>query len=187
MSVLVAPPSSPLLTAEEFARLYHDKRAELVKGIVQEIPRPNPRHGKLCATISALIWHYAQERDAGHVMSNDSFTQTQRNPDTVRGPDVSYYSYARLPKGDVPDGLLPVQPDLVVEVRSPTNTWSDIFTKVGEYLKVGIRAVMVLDAASETASVYRPEEFQQIFHNSDVVVVPDVLPGFAVPLTRLFQ
>jgi Uma2 family endonuclease len=46
--------------------------------------------------------------------------------------------------------------------------------------------VLILDPNSATASVYRSDEFQQIFHNGDEVILPDVLPGFAVKVQRLF-
>ncbi len=184
---LPSPVSVPLLTAEEFARRYGGQRVELVKGLVKELPMPFPKHGKSCGTIAYFLTDYALKRDCAHVMTNDSFVKTRGNPDTVRGADVCYFSYERLPKGEVPDGLLPIAPDLVVEVRSPSDGWSEIFTKVGEYLGAGVRVVIVLDAASQTASVYRPEELQQIFHNGDELVVPEVLPGFAVPVRRLFE
>jgi Uma2 family endonuclease len=141
----------------------------------------------MCGTVTYLLTDFALKHDCAHVMCNDSFVKTRSNPDTVRGADVSYYSYERLPKGEVPEGLLPVAPDLVVEVRSPSDGWSEIFTKVGEYLGTGVRVVIVLDAVSQTASVYRPEELQQIFHNSDELVVPELLPGFAVAVCRLFE
>jgi Uma2 family endonuclease len=108
-----------LLTAAEFAVRYEHVHAELVKGVVQEYPVAYPHHGKICMTIGALLWQHVQENDLGHVMTNDSWIQTGRNPDTIRGADVCYFSYERLPKGEVPRGLLPVVPDLVVEVRSP--------------------------------------------------------------------
>jgi Uma2 family endonuclease len=176
----------PTLTAEEFAQRYGGEHVELVKGRVKELPTPFPKYGKICATIARFLSDHIEERGLGHVMTNDSFVQTRRDPDTIRGADVCFYGYDRLPQGEVPDGLLPVPPDLVVEVRSPSDSWSEIFTKVGEYLGAGVRAVVVLDAVTASASVYRAEELQQIFHNSDELVVPDLLPGFAVPVRRLF-
>jgi Uma2 family endonuclease len=193
MSTTAAPaqPASgvpvPLLTAEEFAQRYGGQRVELVKGVVKELPIPFPKHGKICGTIAYFLNDFAFKHDCAHVMTNDSFVKTRSKPDTVRGADVSYYSYERLPRGEVPDGLLPVSPDLVIEVRPPSDGWSEIFTKVGEYLGAGVRAVIVLDAVSQTASVYRPEELQQIFHNGDELVVPEVLPSFAVGVRRLFE
>ncbi len=183
-----APTAAPpvLLTADEFAQRYHNVHAELVAGVVKEYPVPTQTHGKVCMKIGALIFNHAEAHDLGHVTSNDSWVLVGRNPDTVRGGDVCYFSYDRLPKGAMPEGLFPIAPDLVVEVMSPTDRWGDVFAKVGEYLRVGVRTVVVLDPKSASASVYRPDELQQIFHNGDELTLPDVLPGFAVRVQSLF-
>jgi len=175
------------MTALEFAQRHGGDSVELVRGQMRELPMPFPKHGKICCCMGYFLNEHALKNDVGHVMSNDSFVPTGKNPDTVRGADLCFYSYSRLPKGQVPDGLLPVVPDLIVEVRSPSERWGELFAKVGEYLQVGVRAVIVLDPASASASVYRPDELQQIFHNGDALVVPDVLPGFCVPVQRLFE
>ena len=99
---------------------------------------------------------------------------------------MAYFSYARTPKGTAADGASVTPPDLAVEVRSPSDLWTDIFAKVGEYLAVGVSAVVVIDEAGRTASVYRPGGGQEIFTDADTLSVPEVLPGFAVPVARLF-
>jgi Uma2 family endonuclease len=187
MCTISAPSPVTLLSAEEFVKRHENERVELVQGVVKELPRPSLKHGKVCATIARFLGNYADERDVGHVISNDSFVKTTEDPDSVRGPDVCYFSYERLPKGAIPEGLLPLLPDLVVEGRSPSDHWTDVFAKVVEYLKAGVRVVILLDSGTQTASVYRPEDLQQIFHNGDELVVPEVLPGFAVPVRRLFE
>jgi Uma2 family endonuclease len=183
------PPASPptRLTAAEFVQRHGGGYMELVEGQVRELPMPFPKHGKHCATIARLFGNHVADHDRGHVMSNDSFVQTRTNPDTVRGADICFYSYERLPKGAVPEGLLPVAPDLVVEVRSPSERWVEVYSKVIEYLQAGVRVVVVLDAATTTASVFRTDELQQIVHNGDELTIPEVLPGFAVPVQRLFE
>ena len=118
---LPAPPA--LLTAAEFTARYAGIHAELVNGIVKEYPVPWPKHGFVCSRIDRLIGNHVEENDLGRVATNDSWIQTGSNPDTVRGADLCCFSYERLPRGEVPDGLLPVVPDLVVEVRSPTDRW----------------------------------------------------------------
>ncbi len=185
----VSPPAAPvpLMTAAEFAQRHGGDCVELVKGQVRGVPRPYPKHGKICYRFSFVLGQYLENHDLGRVMTNDSFVQTQSNPDTIRGADVCFYSYERLPKGKVPDGLLPVVPDLVVEAWSRSERWTELFGKVVEYLKAGVRVVIVLDEPTATASVYRPDELQQLFHNGDALVVPDVLPGFTVPVQRLFE
>jgi Uma2 family endonuclease len=187
----VNPPSpaspSTLLTAAEFAQRHGGEYVELVEGQVRGLPMPFPKHGRACALMTRFLDEHAEKNDLGRVMSNDSFVQTRTNPDTVRGADVCFYSYERLPKGAVPEGLLPVVPDLVVEVRSPSERWVEVYTKVIEYLQAGVRVVVVLDAATTTASVFRTDELQQIVHNGDELTIPEVLPGFAVPVQRLFE
>jgi Uma2 family endonuclease len=186
MTTLTTTTPTTLMTADEFTARYTNIHAELVEGIVKEYPVPWPKHGKIRMTIGALIFNHVEAHDLGHVMSNDSWIRTGSNPDTIRGGDVCFFSYERLPRGEVPEGLLPVVPDLVVEVRSPSDRWIDLFIKVAEYLRPGVRVVVVLDPVTTTASVYRADELQQIFHNSDPLTLPDVLPGFSVPVDRLF-
>src|SRR4051794_15455157 len=89
MSTMAPPPPAPaapaLMTAEEFARQYADRRAELVKGRVVELPMPNLRHGKVCNWASFYLTRFVIEHDLGHVMTNDSWVVVERGPDTVRG------------------------------------------------------------------------------------------------------
>ena len=183
MSVATAP---SLLTAAEFAARFAGERVELVDGVVLEVPVPHQRHGKICFRAAQAIGNFADAADCGHVTTNDSFVRTFTDPDRVRGADVCYFSYERVPKGEFPAGLLPVAPDLVVEVRSPSEGWNGVFTKVGEYLSAGVRVVVVLDIDSRSASVYRTDARQQILEGGAELAAPDVLPGFAVPLDRLF-
>jgi Uma2 family endonuclease len=188
MTTSIAPHAAPtaLLTAAEFTARYEHVHAELVKGIVKEYPVPWPKHGKICLTIGYLLRRFMEDHDLGHAMSNDSWIQTGTNPDTVRGGDVCFFSYERLPRGEIPEGLLSVVPNLVVEVRSPSDRWGKIFANVIEYLEAGVLVVVVLDPATASASVYRMDEIQQIFHNGDALTLPDVLPGFSVLVERLF-
>lgn len=187
LATLPAPPAAPLLTAAEFARRYAGRYAELIDGIVVELPVPHQPHGSVCILISYHITHWAMAGDQGRVTTNDSFVRVAIDPDRVRGADVCFFSYARLPKGEMPEGLLPVAPDLVVEVRSPSDGWNGVFAKVAEYLTAGVRAVVVLDIATRSASVYRTDARQQMFDADEELAVPDVLPGFAVVVGKLFE
>lgn len=188
MSAVLQPPAAlKLLTAAEFADQYAQRRFELVRGVPVETPMPNLRHGKVCNLAAYYLTQHVMEGDLGHVMSNDSFVKVENDPDTLRGADVLFISYERLPKGRVPDGVLDVIPDLAVEVVSPSDVWTKLFGKVHEYLDAGVRAVVILDPRSETASVYRPDVVQQVFEKTGTLTVPEVLPGFSVPVARLFE
>lgn len=181
------PTPVSLMTAETFCELYENRRAELVKGIVKEVPMPWLEHGKICATWARLLGNYAHERQSAHVMTNDSFIPTRRDPDTVRGMDVCYITYEKLQKGRIPGGMIDVVPELIVEVKSPSETWNQALIKMTEYISVGVMVVIIVDAGTTTASVYRENAFQQIYHADQVLTIPDVLPGFSVRVGSLFE
>jgi Uma2 family endonuclease len=177
-----------LLTAEEYARLPDTGvRTELIRGKVVEMNVPAPRHGQVCSKIDRLVGTYADEHRLGHVVVNDSGVLTQRDPDTVRGGDVAFYSYARVPPGPLPRGYLNVVPELVFEVRSPTDRWSKLFAKAGEYLDAGVTAVCLVDEVSERVLVCRAEEPPLTLHGDDELHLPDVLGEFRVAVRRFFE
>src|SRR5438874_4268932 len=89
-----------LLTAEEYGRRPDDgRKTELVRGEVVEVNMPYPRHGQICCQIAYLLRRFQEDRPIGHVLTNDSGVVTEHDPDTVRGPDVAFYSFTRVPPG----------------------------------------------------------------------------------------
>jgi Uma2 family endonuclease len=195
-AVLVSPPpvttpaspaAIPLLTAAEFVAKYENHRVELVKGIVKEMPMATVKHGKICTRLICFLNEYVEKADLGHVVSNDSFVWVRKNPDTVYGGDVCFFSYERLPRGEIPEGLLEAIPELVAEVRSPSNTWTEMILKVLDYLSAGVKVVIVLNPPTKSIAVYRPDNEGDIFRNEQALVIPDLLPGFAVPVQRFFE
>jgi Uma2 family endonuclease len=180
-------PVTPLITVEEFFRDYGDGGYELVKGKVIEVSMPGAKHGKVCQKVTRLIGNFAEERNLGHVMSNDTLIVLRRGPDTSRGADVCFVSYAKLPAGDVPDGPLEVIPDLVFEVRSPSDGWSAAIEKMLDYLKAGVSVVVILDPKTTSATLFRSDVRQEIYEAEETLAIPDLLPGFAVPVRQFFE
>lgn len=133
-----------------------------------------------------LLGNFVEEHNLGHVLSNDSGVVTKRDPDSVRGADVAYYSFERLPINAEPEVYSSVSPDLIFEVLSPGNRWSEMLVKVVEYLEVGVRAVCVADPGDETVEVFRAERAPQKFCDEDEFSVPDLLPGWNFPVSKFF-
>jgi Uma2 family endonuclease len=177
-----------LITIEEFFLMPDDGRpTELVRGRIVPMNVPAPRHGYFCALIVRLLGEFVWPRDTGRIMSNDSGVITERDPDTLRGADVSYNSYEVLPRGPLPEGYLEVSPDVIFEVRSPTDRWADTLDKVQECLKAGVKVVCVLDPRTESLTVYDEEGPPRVLHKVDVLTLPTLLPGFELPIARLFE
>ncbi|MDQ3329118.1 MAG: Uma2 family endonuclease, partial [Planctomycetota bacterium] len=97
-----------------------------------------------------------------------------------------FYSYSRMPKGQVPRQYSDVAPEVVFEVMSPTDRWRDVLAKVVEYLDAGVLAVCVLDPEQETAHVNTAERVGKLLEGDEELTFGDVLPGFAVKVSELF-
>lgn len=177
-----------LLTAEEYATLPGlEGHHELVRGEIVYMNLPSFRHGKVCAKISRIVGYYVDMHDLGHVLSNDSGVITQRGPDTVRGADVAFYSYAAVPKGESPWLYAANPPELVFEVKSPDDRWPKIHEKISEYLAVGVRIVCVADPKTETVAVHHSEKPVQSLSGDDELTLPDVLGDFRVAISKFFD
>jgi Uma2 family endonuclease len=182
-------PASPtvLMTAEEFARRPDPGHPEeLVRGRIVPMPVPDRRHGQICNKVGRILGNFAEEQDLGHVLSNDSGVVTERGPDTVRGADVAFYSYLRLPRGPLPQAYGPEMPELIVVVRSKSDRWPRLLAKVAEYLDAGVSIVVVLDDEQSTAHIFTPDR-NQILGRDEDLTLPGILPGLSVAVRRFFE
>jgi Uma2 family endonuclease len=184
-TAIAAPPK--LLTAEEYRLLPdHGQRTELRRGVVVFMNPPGFRHGEVCSNVHHYLDNFVRDHGLGRTLTNDAGIITERDPDTVRGADVSFYSYQRVPKGQSPIGYAGASPEIVFEVVSPTNTRLEIAAKTGEYLRAGVKVVCVVDPQFQTVNVHypdRPDEKLQSDHQLTFVE----LPGFNLPVNKLFE
>ena len=177
-----------LLTIDEYAQRTDDgEPTELVRGRVITLQWTMPRDGQICVEVACLLGNYVTKHDLGHVVGNDSGVITERNPDTLRGADVAYYSYAKLPKGPLPDGYLSVVPDLVFEVRSTTDRWAKVLEKVAELLEAGVSVACVLDPEQQTVLIFRADQPVQLLNADEDFTVPEILGDFRVPVRKFFE
>ncbi|MCE9605623.1 MAG: Uma2 family endonuclease [Planctomycetia bacterium] len=180
--------TNALLTAEEFAQLGSDQGPmELVRGQIMMMNVPGARHGYVCFNIAFELGDYLRKNPIGRVFCNDAGFVTHRDPDSVRGPDVSFYSFSRLPKGEVPKGYPAQPPELVFEVKSPSDTWKELHTKNGEYIQAGVAIVCIVDPEDEIVTIYSSDRSDVRLEGDAVFALPDLLPNFAVPIQRFFH
>ena len=179
--------AEPLLTAEEFGRRPDPGHPEeLVRGRIVAMPPPQARHGFSCAEVVFFLRLYLADHDLGRVFANDAGVVTERGPDSLRGPDVAYYSYAKLPKGPLPEGYPDVPPDLIIEVLSPSDHWPKVLAKVAEYLNAGVSVVGVLDPNRKRLLLFDGDEPVRILGDADELTLPTLLGDFRVVVGRFF-
>jgi Uma2 family endonuclease len=175
-----------LLTAEEFFLLpkpADGSRQELVKGEIITMPPPGGMHGVCCSKTDRKIGNFIDSGPGGTLVCNDTGFITDRHPDSVRGPDISYWSKERLK--EVPVGYIEIAPDMLVEVLSPSNTSKQIRTKIKEYFAKGVRLVWVIAPEDRILTIYRTPDEGRVLHETATVTGEDVLPGFSCRVSDL--
>ncbi|MBA3553696.1 MAG: Uma2 family endonuclease [Gemmatimonadales bacterium] len=107
-------------------------------------------------------------------------------PDTVRGPDVSFISSARMPPDQIPERFIRGAPDLAVEVLSPGSRWPEVEEVLADYFAGGARVVWVVDPRERRVIERYPDRPPGILANDDFLDGGDVVPGFRLGLADLF-
>ena len=181
-----------LLTAEQFYEFccQNDGRYELVDGKVVELAPANEEHGEVASNINGAFHNYSRQNPVGRASVETGF-RLRSNPDTVRGPDVSF-SLSRRPGGRPRSNVFPsIAPDIAVEVISPSNTAAQVRRKVAEYLAAGSKRVWVVRSTTRRnprcVTVHRDDGTTVTYTGDDVITDEELLPGFSLPLSDIFD
>lgn len=143
-----------LVTADELERT-GSKDFELVRGELVPVTPAGYQHGALAAFLTTEISTFARAHDLGRVFVEVGY-KLFSNPDTVRGPDVSFLSRDRHAALKRRQGFIHGVPALAVEVVSFDKTQAELFAKASEYLAAGTPLVWVVAPDSRQVTVHRP-------------------------------
>ncbi len=175
------------ITAEEFEKFDSEWRYDLIRGELHPMPpMPGEEHGALTWDLSLKLGVFVEENDLGQCYAAETRFIIERNPDTAIGPDWAFIAKERLPKRRS-TGFVPLVPDAVLEVRSPGDRKSEVQAKIARWLAAGVRIVWELNPRTRIMTVYRPGIEPRELTIEDTLSGEDVLPGFSLPLRRLFR
>ena len=127
------------------------------------------------------------QADAAEHIGISHRSSLRGNPPLALKIDASFIAAHRLTRDDLPTGHCEIVPDLAVEVISPNDLYSDVETKVDEYLQAGVRLVWVIDPGTESVRVHRLNGSVQDLSSRDPLSGEDVVPGFSCPVAKLFE
>jgi len=200
-------PTRPM-TIEEFGTLLDDgNRHELVRGELCVMPPSKGRHGLIEARIIAAIEAYLNESALllgwtveGDIDARESLTgcvgggdmglqfTVPDDPEQVRGADIAYISPEQLAGVAWPSGeYFPAVPSLLVEVVSKTDRPHHIAQKVQDYLAGGARRVWVVYPELRAVYVHDSDHPTRVVGGSESLTDEELLPGFSLPLKRIFS
>ena len=176
--------TTELMTAEELLRL--DVRGELIRGVFCEMSPGAARHGKVAAKLQYALMDFTEPRRLGTVFTAETGFWLERDPDTVRAPDVSFTSAERLPLDADEDSYSEVVPDIVGEVRSRNDTRRQVHEKALMWLSHGVRLCWAVYPDTRTIDVHRPDAPVVTLGEADTLDGGDVLPGFTCAVSAVF-
>jgi len=185
MALLKENPET-LMTGEELLQHPELGHCELVDGRIVPLPPTEPTHGSIEINLGSELRAWARSSGKGKVSVGDVGIYLRRNPDTVRAPDVLYISNERYSQY-VGSGFLNVAPELVAEVLSPNDPWSEVTEKVEAFLRAGVDRVWVVDPRLRRISSYWTPTKVRHFHEGETLSDEELLPGFQLDVSEIFR
>jgi Uma2 family endonuclease len=190
MTLMSAVAVTPRMNAEQFFLWCNrpenrDRHFELERGEVVEVSRPGERQGFVCLNVGAILRNYTFQQRKGYACSNDTGLLLERDPDTVRGPDIVLYDQVRR-YDDLNPRYSDHPPTLAVEVLSPTDKWGKVTRRVTEFLRRGIAVIWLVDPEGRSVTVYRLNQVPQVFEGADELAGDAELPAFRCRVADFF-
>jgi Uma2 family endonuclease len=173
-------------TEEDLLRVNerHDALCELVDGALVEKAMGN-YESLLAMALGRFLSDFVAEHELGIVLGADGMLRLRAG--LVRLPDLSFISWQRLPDRSIlTSPIWDVAPDLAVEVISRSNTREEMERKLSEYFAAGVRLVWYVHPTSREVWAYTASDRMLVLDENQTLNGGDALPGFSLPLKKLF-
>jgi Uma2 family endonuclease len=175
------------MTAEEFFQSApSDCPSELIRGRMVVREPAKPWHGVVASRAQFAIARFVHPATLGEVVAAETGFVLARDPDTVRAPDAAFITAAKRHMLR-PDFRGDFVPDLVVEVRSPSESRRAVRAKALHWISSGVRLVWTIDPMRHEGCVYRSDGTQRALTAAEAFEGEDVIPGFVMPLRPLID
>lgn len=137
-------------TVEDYLQLGEMKTpCQLINGELIMSPSPSPQHQMISSKLNDLL--KAEARKTGGIVFYALMDLYLDNRNVFQ-PDLIYVSEKN--KNIITDRGIEGVPDLVVEIISPSNVFSDRNTKLKAYLEFGITEYWIVDPGNNTLEIY---------------------------------
>ena len=158
---------------------------ELIDGHLVEKPMGSPESA-LALWLSGLLSHYLHGNDIGFLIGESgSFRLGEGH---IRVPDIAFIHWNKTSDGCFPrESIFDLAPDLAIEVLSPSNTHAEMQAKRHDYFNAGCHLIWEVDPELRIVNVYTTPTDRVTLTQSDTLTGGEVLPGFSVPVQRIFE
>ena len=172
---------------EELCRKYDELRLELTStGELIVMPPTGAETGRSNSNLTYQLEAWARKDRTGVCFdSNAGFILTNG---AIRSSDAAWMKRERWDSltEQQKRGFAPICPDFVVELRSPSNSLTQLYLKMFDYLENGASLGWLIDPFKRQVYVYRPNQETVVLENPETVSADPLLPGFTLDLADLW-
>lgn len=174
------------LSDEQFYQLCQDNESwqmeRTAQGELIIMPPVGGVSGNREADLNGLIWLWNRQTELGRVFSSSTIFRLPNGGD--RSPDVAWVAQARWDSltPEEQEKFPPLCPDFVIELRSRTDSLSQLQDKMQEYLNSGLRLGWLINPQAQVVEIYRPHQTLELVPLPATLSGEDVLQGFVLEL-----
>ena len=181
--------SKPITYQDYLAGPEIKARKEIVDGVLIMFAAPALIHQTVLSDLNDPVKQFVHQNQLGGVWFAPVDVIIQRDPLRVRQPDLLFVSNERAEiLGE--RGQIEGDPDLVVEILSPSNNRPYIERKLADYARVDVHECWLVDIENRTVEVLRQESggWQRAYIRGEGERIESaVLPGLELEIAEIFQ
>lgn len=167
------------------ARGTYGGACEMIDRVIVEKPRDHLK-AYLVAVLAGYLGKYLDGNNLGFLYGSGGWVRLARG--VVRSPDLCFTPWSRMAEKRVPWAQIAKEvPELVIDLPTAANTRAELTRKLKDYFANGVRLVWVIHPRRFTAEVYTAPDRKHTIPESGTLDGGDVLPGFRLPLAKLFE
>ena len=150
------------------------------------MPPAGGETGNRNAGITAQLWVWNEQAKLGKVF--DSSTGFKLPNGANRSPDAAWIKLERWNalSQEQKERFLPLRPDFVIKLLSPSDSLQVSQEKMQEYRDNGTRLGWLINRKTRQVEIYRPNQVVKVLQNSVTLSGEDVLPGFVLNLESIW-
>lgn len=174
------------LTVEDLERIqqqYPDYQMELINGNIIVMSPSGYESDEVAAEVVRVLGNWVRPRKLGRVTASRAGFKLPNSD--LRAPDASFVQAERLRRS--PRSFAELAPDLIVEVKSPSDRADSLRAKISEFLALGTKVGILINPEERTVEVYRAGEGVVTLGDGDLLTIPDLLPGWEVSVSDLWS
>ena len=166
---------------EEIQTAYPDYRMELVDGSIIIMSPSAYEPEEVGTEFARILGNWVRPRKLVRIVGSSAGFKLPNSD--LRAPDVSFVRAERLKIST--EDYAELVPDLVVEVKSKTDSIDKLREKIQEFIKLGSQVGILINPKTRTLEVSRNGE-TEIFKDGDILTLPDLLPGFELVISEIW-